>query len=241
MTSTPHSGPENRSESTDCAASEGSPPGDRGGRRVATDGRGPGAAEASSAGAEADADAETSVLILEDEEELADMYTRWLDPAYTVHTAYTGEQALDIVDEHDIDVAILDRRLPGMSGDEVLAQLRERGVDCRASMLTAIDTDYDILDMEFDDYVTKPVFKEDLHDLVERLAALDRYDRLVEEIYRIDTKRSALRSAKPAEELENNEEYQRLERRRREVRERIDDIADRVDDTGLIQLLEDAE
>jgi len=99
------------------------------------------------------------VLVVEDEPDLADLYAAWLGDEYRVRTAYGGQEALDELDEADdeVDAILLDRRMPGLSGDEVLAAVRERGIDCRVAMVTAVEPDFDILKMGFDDYLVKPV------------------------------------------------------------------------------------
>ena len=51
------------------------------------------------------------ILVVEDEEPLADLFTAWLSDEYTVDTAYTGEEALELLNE-TLNVVLLDRRLP---------------------------------------------------------------------------------------------------------------------------------
>ena len=81
---------------------------------------------------------------------------------HDVRTAYGGEEALEKADE-DVDLVFLDRQMPDMSGDDVLERVRERGLDCRVVMVTAVDPDFDIVEMPFDDYLTKPVMRDDVN------------------------------------------------------------------------------
>ena len=70
-----------------------------------------------------------TVVVVEDEPDLADLYTAWLDDDYDVHAAYGGEEALELIDDLGaVDVVLLDRRMPEVSGDEVLSALRDRGL-----------------------------------------------------------------------------------------------------------------
>jgi predicted DNA binding protein/DNA-binding response OmpR family regulator len=108
------------------------------------------------------------VLIVDDERDLTDTYARWLDQEYDVRTAYGGHEAIESVDE-EIDAVLLDRRMPRITGDEVLEHIREEGFDCRVSMLTAVEPDSDISDLGFDEYLVKPVTKADLVDVVDEL------------------------------------------------------------------------
>ncbi len=67
-----------------------------------------------------------TVLVVDDEQGLADLYANWLEDRYTVHTSYNGTDALETLSQ-EIDVVLLDRRMPDMSGDEVLTEIRNRG------------------------------------------------------------------------------------------------------------------
>jgi CheY-like chemotaxis protein len=62
---------------------------------------------------------EGTVLVVDDEPQLAELYSMQLAEEYEVRTATGGPEALDLVDE-EVDVALLDRRMPRMSGDELL-------------------------------------------------------------------------------------------------------------------------
>ena len=97
-----------------------------------------------------------TVLVVDDEEEVADVYALRLRNEYDTRVAYGGEDALETIDV-DVDVVLLDRRMPDIPGDEVLEQIREKGYDCRIIMLTAVDPGLDIVEMPFDEYLCKPV------------------------------------------------------------------------------------
>ena len=60
-----------------------------------------------------------NVLVVDDESGLADLYAVWLGDDHEVETAYSGQGALEEVTD-DTDIVFLDRRMPQMSGDEVL-------------------------------------------------------------------------------------------------------------------------
>jgi two-component system response regulator AdeR len=164
-----------------------------------------------------------SILVVEDEDALAETYARWLDADHTVQTAYTGEEALEVVDD-DVDIVLLDRRLPGMSGGEVLETIRERGLDCRVAMLTAVDPDFDIFEMPFDDYAVKPVLREELNELVERLLLLATYDSQARQSFALASKVSVLEEEKTRAELESSEEYAA-------ARERLAQLDDDIQNT----------
>lgn len=99
---------------------------------------------------------EPTVLVVDDDRELADTYASWLWGAYDVRTAYGGEAALEALGAN-VDVALLDRRMPGVPGDHVLDAVRERGCGWQVAMLTAVEPDSDVVGLPFDDYLVKPV------------------------------------------------------------------------------------
>ena len=170
------------------------------------------------------------VLVVEDEPDLADLYAAWLGDEYRVRTAYGGREALDQLDEADneVDAILLDRRMPGLSGDEVLTAVRDRGIDCRVAMVTAVEPDFDILEMGFDDYLVKPVTSDTLRETVEGLLRRGEYDSEVQELFSLTSKKAMLEAEKSATDLADNAEYQRLTDRIEELRERADESRDAV-------------
>lgn len=161
---------------------------------------------------------ERSVLVVDDEESLTELYASILSENYETLTAYDGEEALDVIDD-SVDVVLLDRRLPTMSGDEVLAEIRDRGYDVRVAMTTAADPDIDIVNMDFESYVTKPLRADELRETVEKLLTLSRYDDRATELFSVVEKRTTLEATRPEWELDASEEYQALRERQAELEE----------------------
>ncbi|GLJ79264.1 response regulator transcription factor [Microbacterium imperiale] len=100
------------------------------------------------------------ILVAEDERVLADALADGLRrEGYAVDVAYDGFTALTAFAEREIDLLILDRDLPGLTGDAVCRSLRSEGHPVRILMLTAAGALGDRvagLDLGADDYVTKP-------------------------------------------------------------------------------------
>ena len=182
----------------------------------------------------------STVLVVEDEESLVTVYEKWLDDEYDVRTASSGDEALAQLDSA-VDVVLLDRLMPGMSGDEVLAEIGERTDDCRVAMVTAVEPDFDILQMGFDDYLTKPVEREEIRATVERLLARDSFAELERELYSLVTKQAALQSSKSVDHLENNEEYQRLRERVEALREELDVALPEFGSSDFIAMMRELE
>jgi len=166
---------------------------------------------------------EATVLLVDDEPTLVDLYETFLSGEYDVRTAMGGTEALEVIDE-SVDVALLDRRMPELSGDEVLAEIRARDLDVRTAMLTAVEPDVDIVDMSFDDYKVKPVDRSDLVGTVEVLLERATYDDQSQEFFSLASKKAAL----GVSGNDDTEEYERLTEELEDRREEIDRTLDRL-------------
>ena len=152
---------------------------------------------------------EPSVLIVDDEERVANTYELRLRDGYETTVVHGGEEALDAVDD-SFDVVLLDRRMPGTPGDEVLEEIRQRGLDCRVVMLTAVDPDFDITDIDVDDYIVKPVDREELHDVVERALTISEYNDQRQRLSSLKLKRNVLEVEMDRHRLKENPTYVEL-------------------------------
>lgn len=168
-----------------------------------------------------------SILIVEDQPQVLEMYVIALRDQSEVHTATRGREALDVVDQ-SIDVVLLDRHMPGLSGDEVLVEMREADLDTPVAMATAVDPDFEIIDIPLDAYLTKPVSIEELRSIVSELQDLQRYEKRAREFIRLAEKKFTLQRVKSCVELEANETYQRLQERQGEL---ADELAPSSDGT----------
>ena len=100
-----------------------------------------------------------TILVVDDEEHVRKLLQRVLEGAgYGVVTADNGHQALDKLADSNINLVLLDIRMPELDGFETLRQLRERS-EIPVIMLTGIGegtTLSDTLSLGADDYVHKP-------------------------------------------------------------------------------------
>jgi len=163
------------------------------------------------------------VLVVDDEREVADVYALRLRSEYETRTAYGGEEALAEMDD-DVDVVLLDRRMPDIPGDDVLTEIRNREYDCRVIMLTAVDPGMDILEMDFDDYLCKPVEKQDLVAAIDQQLRIQRYDDRLSEYLEVASKLALLRGELSSQEMEENGRLQ-------ELSDRADDLKAEMDET----------
>jgi two-component system, OmpR family, response regulator VanR len=115
------------------------------------------------------------VLIVEDEPYMAEAIRDGLRlEAIAADIAHDGDAALELLRVNVYDIALLDRDIPGPSGDEIAQHIVASGGGIPILMVTAADR-LDDKESGFgigaDDYLTKPF---DLRELVLRLRALDR-------------------------------------------------------------------
>ena len=114
-----------------------------------------------------------TILIVEDEHAVARGIQYALQQeGYEVAIARSGEEGLDIATHQAPDLVVLDVRLPGMDGFEVLRRLRASGAKMPVLVLTARDDEVDKvigLELGADDYLTKPF---GLRELMSRIKAL---------------------------------------------------------------------
>src|SRR6476659_876466 len=115
------------------------------------------------------------VLIVEDEPYLAEAIRDGLRlAAIAADIAGDGHAALELLDLNAYDIAVLDRDIPGPSGDDIAKRIVASGSGLPILMLTAadrIDDKASGFELGADDYLTKPF---ELHELVLRLRALNR-------------------------------------------------------------------
>ena len=101
-----------------------------------------------------------TVLIIEDEQDLADLVRRHLeDQGFDVQMAFRGDTGLRAAEAGIFDLILLDLNLPGMDGLEVCRRLRARSIATPILMVTARTAEVEkVMGLESgaDDYITKP-------------------------------------------------------------------------------------
>lgn len=108
-----------------------------------------------------------TVLIVDDEPAFVDLLAAYLEEDYTVRTAADGMEALDLIDD-SIDLVSLDRRMPDLSGDEVVRRVRDNGWTGKILMVSAVERQDSEL-TGWDDYLEKPLLKDTYRAAIDRL------------------------------------------------------------------------
>lgn len=184
---------------------------------------------------------EPTVLIVEDEADLADMYFSWLKDDFHVEIYLSGADALERL-RPDIDVILLDRRVPGVSGDEILQEIRDMQLPAYVVMVTGVEPDESILEMDFDDYLVKPVERDDIVSAVERMLDRQRHDDRLRALFQVVSKLATIEAKMDDEKRRNSEAYQALEAEFEELWEDLagDAFEDAEYQSGTLSKLESA-
>lgn len=110
------------------------------------------------------------ILIVDDEEVQRKMLSGFLEKqGYQIMTASGGEEALDIFKKNPVQLVLLDHRMEGMNGDEVLSRMKELSPIVKSIMITAfgsVNTAVKVMKIGADDFLEKPV---DLTQLLEKI------------------------------------------------------------------------
>lgn len=112
------------------------------------------------------------ILIVEDEAVMRESLRDWLtESGYLVETAEQGEEALQRIGEQDFGVLILDLRLPGKNGLEVLREAKAQRPQLKGIIITAypsIETAVEAMKMGAIDYLPKPFSLDALEQLIQQ-------------------------------------------------------------------------
>ena len=128
------------------------------------------------------------VLVIDDDAGVRESMRRMLSQAgFTVRVAETGAEGFELARDGAFDVVLSDMRMPGLSGLDVLRQLRDVRVDASFIMMTGfgtVDTAVEAMKLGAVDFVQKPFFRDELvmrvrsaaerPDSAERIARHDR-------------------------------------------------------------------
>ncbi len=110
------------------------------------------------------------ILIVDDEAIVRESIRDWLtDAGYQVATAESGEEALKMIEKQDFSLIVVDLRLPGMHGINVLKEVKAKRPEIKSIVITAYPTDLSAAEAKklgAIDYLVKPVAPDDLERVI---------------------------------------------------------------------------
>ena len=150
-----------------------------------------------------------TVLVVDDEAAFAESAALWLADQYQVRVANDGSEAIEKYGP-EVDAVLMDRRMPGTTGDEALAALSEARGAAGVAIMSAVEPDYDVVEMEFDSYLRKPVSKDDILETTEQLIRRADYPPELRDLFAIAATIEALGEGYQRHELEADQRHQTL-------------------------------
>ncbi len=116
------------------------------------------------------------IVIVDDDKDYREIATLVLEMEdYDVEIKSDGQEFLEYLDHETPDLVLLDRKMPGMNGLDVLEKIEERGVSVNVALLTAVEQDLDpeevgaIDYMEKEDVHTPEIFLEELEKILKSI------------------------------------------------------------------------
>ena len=169
------------------------------------------------------ADKKYNILYVDDEQSNLRMFKNLYRRSYNIHTAASGKEGLEILENHDIHLVISDQRMPKMTGLEFLRRAKKNWSDLPYILLTGY-TDHDVLKEAVNEigiyqYINKPF---DDHDMANVM-------NLALEVYQL-----RLDSAKVQRELSVRQELMESEIQKRMIIETALDAIITIDETSRI-------
>ena len=136
------------------------------------------------------------ILIVDDDALQRELLQGFLEKqGYQVFSAEDGTEALRLFRRETIQLALLDHRMPGLTGDQLLAEIKTLNPQVRAIMITAygaVDTAVRVMKLGADDFLEKPV---DLLQLIEKIQRLEQDAAVIEDA--AEVRREAEEAALP--------------------------------------------
>ena len=128
-----------------------------------------------------------SILIIDDELGPRESLRMILKPSYEVYTAEDGMAALRFLETRSVDLITLDLKMPGLSGMEVLEQIRKSNPDLMVIIVTGYGTFRSAVEaIRFDvfDYISKPFSVPEIMSVVKRCLELRSTRRAIANVFR---------------------------------------------------------
>lgn len=156
--------------------------------------------------------ADSKVLIVEDEANLAASYEAWLSEEHEIVTTHTARQGKSLLDD-SVDIVLVDRRLPYEPGSHVLDCIQYRDLECMVTMVRAVQPEFEMDRLPFDEYLVKPIAREELRATVDELLLRSSVDIDRQELLSLLSRKIALEDENSHAALAEAPAYQQLQKK----------------------------
>ncbi|NOR45859.1 MAG: response regulator [Candidatus Delongbacteria bacterium] len=120
------------------------------------------------------------ILVVDDEENMLNMLKSFfLINEYDCKTATNGLEALEIIENNEIDIVVTDMKMPKMDGMELLKVIRKKHDDISAVIMTGFAEEYtqtEALNLGAEGYITKPFRNKELLLILDRIQELNEFE-----------------------------------------------------------------
>lgn len=118
------------------------------------------------------------MVVVDDEVEICEFLKLFFEERdFRVSAAYSGKQALAVIEQEKPNVVLLDVNMPDMDGLEVLKQIKAKKIKAKIIMVSAMETNEKIeeaMKLGADNYITKPLsleyLEKDVQEKIEQLS-----------------------------------------------------------------------
>ena len=153
-------------------------------------------------------DTSKEVIIIEDDDNQANLYKKWLED-FNV-TICEHDTVFSCVSDKT-SVVIMDRDHPGVETEIFLSRVREAKIP--VVMVSGVEPGPDIVDLDIQDYLLKPVDREDIVNSVNQITDWDDLSREKRDLHVLKAKMDVLKKKYSQEELESDENFEEFVKR----------------------------
>lgn len=176
-------------------------------------------------------DQELRILVVDDDRGCRELHALCFDD-HAVETAVDGQEALETLDER-VDIVLLDRNMPRLSGTDVARAIDESDHDPYVVMISSMEADFDLSEFPVDGYLRKPASEEELQGIVDQYRSEQAHGQALDASFGMTPEAAEAETRKSDADLAQSGECVHLEERVTEKRAEVDErsgatCADRV-------------
>lgn len=150
------------------------------------------------------------ILIIDDEKNIRFTLKKSLEDAYEVLTAVNGEDGIDKFRKEELDLVLLDMKLPGMDGIETLKQIKSEDKTANIIIITgfgSVESAVETMKLGAIDYLNKPFTPEEIKDIVKEVISREEMEMKEEDLQNYEEYLKYAKKCINNQELDQGYEY----------------------------------